>query len=231
MKIIAKFTLQMAGVIACLITLLFATSLSAARSGPVVVPENGYATGSDYGSGWRCKHSFIEKNDACEAVVVPENGHLAERGVNSKCNRSYRADGDSCVLIQVPANGYLTSSARKGWQCERGFKMVRDECLTIVLPPNAYLTNAQFGDEWECERGYKEANGNCEKIQVPTNAFLVDLSYGPGWKCERGYAPDASSSCLKLIVPENAHLKRDGNDWKCNRPYSRRGDACVKSIN
>lgn len=212
-----------------LIVLFAGPGLAAKRTGPVVVPENGYATGATYGTGWECSFGFVNRQGTCDPVVVPAYGYLNSRGDGWKCQRGYLKDGQNCRAIEVPANGYLTASSNPGWACERGYIANRDKCTLIDVPANAYLRNTSFGDPWECERGYRKSNQSCQKIIVPDNAFLVDLPYGPGWQCERGYAVSESQLCEMIQVPVNAHLNRRGDAWECNRPYKMRDNKCELS--
>jgi hypothetical protein len=198
------------------------------REGQLVVPENAYGNGSAYGKGWECSFGYKEKDDLCVAVEVPANGFISARGTDWSCSRGFREDSGECIEIIVPAGGYLTgSTAKTGWACERGYKETRETCEPIQLPPNAFLTNSAFGSGWECERGYREYNDACRKIAVPVNGYLVELTYGLGWQCGRGYSTLDDKTCTELVVPANAHLDRSGNAWECNRPYLKRGNACV----
>jgi hypothetical protein len=214
-----------------LLTLLMLCSMpgiAKEREGQLIVPEYAYANGSAYGNGWDCKFGFKQEDDLCIAVEVPANGFLDARGTGWKCKRGFREDSGECVEIAVPTGGYLTeSTAKTGWACDRRYEEARDTCELIQLPANGFLTNSAFGSGWECERGYREYNGTCRMIEVPANAYLIDLTYGTGWQCERGYSTPDNKICTELLVPANAHLDRSGNVWECNRPYLKRGNACI----
>jgi hypothetical protein len=71
-------------------------------------------------------------------------------------------------------------------------------------------------------------NGACRGINVPPRGYLTETSYGSGWACERGYRA-AGDDCVEVEVPENAHLDFSGNDWECDKPYSKRSDRCAPS--
>lgn len=232
MNAVLKYFYRVTGLTMALTILLTGPALAADRTGPVVVPENGYATGYSFGSGWECSFGFQADDAGCTAVAVPANAYLNSRGTGWKCIRGYHSIGlerTECLKINVPADGYLTeSSSRSGWACNRGFTATRDGCERIQVPANAYLTNSRSGSGWECERGYRPASGSCDAIPLPGNAYLVDKNYGPGWQCARGYYAVDSRSCSKLDVPENGRINSSGNDWQCNKPYSKRGDICVK---
>jgi len=213
-----------------ILSLIAIPGITAQRKTPVAVPDNGYANGAAYGKGWECKFGFKQKDERCIKVELPVNAYLNSRGEGWKCERGYRSQDDVCHEIKVPASGYLAdSSGTTGWSCKRGYKASRDICEPIAVPANGYLTNSSFGSGWACERGYRETNTNCIAIDVPDNAHLVDKTYGPGWQCARGYFTLDKKACDKLVTPDNAHLDRSGNAWDCNRPYSRRGDACVQT--
>ena len=54
--------------------------VTAERTGPVVVPDNAYATGSIYGSGWACVYGYRQRAGACDEVMVPANAYLNSNG-------------------------------------------------------------------------------------------------------------------------------------------------------
>ena len=72
-------------------------------------------------------------------------------------------------------------------------------------------------------------NGGCTSINVPLHGYLTERSYGSGWACERGYR-ESGDSCVVVEMPENAHLNFSGNDWDCNKPFSKRSDRCVPPL-
>ncbi len=212
-----------------ILSALFAMpGIAATQVGPLVVPDNGYASGASYGKGWHCEFGYRDTREACVETIVPANGYLNSRGNGWKCDRGFRVENEQCARIIVPENGYLAkSSSGAGWTCDRGFKASGDSCQRIKVPANGFLTNSSFGSGWECERGYSVSGTACVAVQLPANAYRVERSYGPDWQCERGYASSDSKTCNKLEVPANAHLIRDGNDWKCNAPYSKEGQLCI----
>jgi hypothetical protein len=227
-----KVLIAARGITMLIVFLLPAVSaVGAQRSGPVVVPDNAYANGFSFGTGWECSFGYDDKDAICIAIDVPDNGYLNSRGNGWKCDRGYHLAGfasKECSEIKVPANAYLAeSSSQSGWACNRGFKATRDACERILIPANAYPTNSSNGSGWECERGYRAMGESCVAISIPENAYLSERSYGPGWQCARGYYTADAKACRKLDVPEFAHLDNSGNSWECNRPYKQRGEACV----
>jgi hypothetical protein len=232
MNAVVKNFCRATGLAMALIILLTGPAWAADRTGPVVVPENGYANGYSFGSGWECSFGYQADDAGCTAVDVPANAYLNSRGTGWTCMRGYHSMGlerNECLKIEVPADGYLIdSNSQRSWACNRGFTATRDGCERIQVPDNAYLTNSRSGSGWECERGYREANGSCVAIPLPGNAYLVDKNYGPGWECERGYNTLDDKICSKLDMPENGHLDSSGNDWECSKPYEKRGKICVK---
>jgi hypothetical protein len=233
MNTVAKYFCQTIGLALSLIILLTGPGLAAKRTGPVVVPENGYANGYSYGIGWDCSFGYQKDAADCIAVDVPANAYLNSIGTGWQCMRGYHSVGfarNECLQISVPADGYLTESkSRKGWACNRGFTATGDGCESIRVPDNAYLTNSLNGSGWECARGYRAASGGCILIPLPDNAYLVTKNYGPGWQCARGYNTADDKTCSKLDVPENGHLNNSGNEWQCNKPYVKRGKTCIKT--
>ena len=211
-----------------LFTLFSMPGIAANRVGPVVVPDNGYANGASYGKGWDCDFGYRDTRETCVKTLVPANGYLNSRGNGWRCDRGFRPENGQCAQIIVPENGYLTkSTSGSGWTCGRGFQISGDTCKRIEVPANGFLTSSSLGTGWECERGYSVSGDTCVAVSLPVNAYLVERNYGPGWQCERGYASSESKSCNKLDVPANAHLFRNGNDWKCNEPYSKKGQLCI----
>jgi hypothetical protein len=227
MKKHTKYFCIAPALVLALSVLLTGTVLAAEHKTSVAIPDNGYATGASYGTGWKCKFGFTLERGACVEVVVPENGYIEERGDKWDCERGYRKERGECQMIEVPANGYLTNSSRAEWECERGYRATRVLCEPIKVPANAYLTNSSIGDPWKCERGYQQTNKDCQEILVPENAYLVDLNYGPGWECARGYNLTNAQACKKIQVPANAHLGRKGDEWLCNLPYVKIANNCV----
>ena len=137
-----KRRVKLAGLAWALFVLAAQPTWAAEPANTVVVPENGYATGASYGTGWKCSYGYEEQNDACVAVDLPANAYLSGRGNSWKCERGYRRDNDKCQKIDVPANGYIKASSQNGWACERGYQPSRDRCELIRIPANAYATNS-----------------------------------------------------------------------------------------
>ncbi len=149
------------------------------------MPEN--ASAKSYGDGWECNIGFRLNEDACVAVVVPQNAYDTNRSYGSgwECLHGFlRTDEAACVAVEVPEGGFLDPSGER-WRCLRGFIKVDDTCQEIVLPANAYLANASYGSTWKCERGYAASGETCEFINVPENAHL-DRS-GNGWECNKNF--------------------------------------------
>ena len=194
----------------------------------VEIPEHGYATTSSYRTGWKCSHGFEETNGSCIPVEVPANAYIdPSRGDSWKCSRGYREADNTCVAIDVPQDGHLNESIHGlGWECDRGYRAKGGACIAVTVPANAYPTYTTYGNGWECRRGYKEIDGGCDSIRVPANGYLTEPARGSGWACERGFRANGDQ-CEELRVPANAHLDYGGNDWDCNKPYSKRSDGCV----
>jgi hypothetical protein len=133
------------------------------------IPENAYATGMSYGSGWACRRGYEEAGGtSCAAIPVPDNAFLRSSRHDWQCNRGYRQDRETCVPIVLPDNAYLTDDTSEfGWACERGFTARSSDCVPIAVPENGCLTNADHGDEWACERGFFEIDGRCDPVALP----------------------------------------------------------------
>ncbi|MGR3734631.1 hypothetical protein [Pseudophaeobacter sp.] len=208
-------------------------SLAAAFAQPVSsdialvsVPANAHQ--KSYGEGWECDASYRLVDDACIAVIVPQNAYATNRTYGSgwECTHGFvEVGGESCAEIVVPDGGFLDPSGKR-WGCLRGFRKIDDSCQKIVLPDNAYLTENVHGAVWQCVRGYQTNGTSCVEIAVPKNAFLNTSTYGRRWTCERGYAV-SGDLCSRLDLPENAHLDRTGNSWVCNRNFQRKKDRCI----
>jgi len=220
----ATVTTLLAGlVIAVMLLSLPAFAQTAAQP----MPEN--ASAKKYASGWECNIGFRLNDDACVAVIVPQNAYETNRsyGPGWECLHGFRStDEASCVAVEVPEGGYLNPSG-EGWRCLRGYIKVDDTCQEIVLPANAYLADATFGSEWKCERGFEPTGDQCTAIVLPANAYLTSSGYGRPWTCERGFI-EQSGQCKAVAIPENGYF--DGADygrgWKCDRGYFASGEAC-----
>ena len=99
--------------------------------------------------------------------------------------------------------------------------------MAVIVPKNGHLTDSSYGTGWECDRGYRAVDKTCVAVKVPVNGYFVDLSYGPGWKCDRGFRESSRTTCVAVMVPENAHLDNSGNNWECNRPYHKQQGKCI----
>ena len=92
------------------------------------IPANGYAVDERYGSGWRCRHGYRERDGSCVAIEVPENAHLIARETRWRCNRGYERVDQSCQEVAVPPNAHLDLSGKR-WECSRGYKRLEDRCV------------------------------------------------------------------------------------------------------
>ena len=149
------------------------------------MPEN--ASTKSYGDGWECNIGFRLNENACVAVIVPQNAYNTNRSYGSgwECLHGFRrTDEPACVAIEVPEGGFLDPLGER-WRCLRGLIKVDDTCQEIVLPANAYFNDATCGTGWKCERGYKASGEACEFINVPENAHL-DRS-GNRWECNKNF--------------------------------------------
>ena len=122
-----------------------------------------------------------------------------------------------------PANAH-TKPYASGWEC--GFQKIGESCQVIRVPAHGYLAANTYGTGWECDRGFRAKDSTCEPVKVPENGYFVENSAGLGWTCERGYKK-LGASCKAIDLPKNAHLDYSGNDWECDRPYTRRQDQCA----
>jgi hypothetical protein len=156
---------------------------------------------------------------------LPANASAKSYGDGWTCDRGFRATGGACQPIEVPENALATqTSYGRGWECRRGFEEVNGRCNAIAIPANAYLNAA--GTRWECDRGFRPLDNRCTAIEVPENGYLTGSDFGSGWKCERGFRA-TGTACLRIELPANAHIDYSGNDWECDRPYSKLPDGCV----
>lgn len=194
----------------------------------IAVPENAFATGLPYGTGWTCRRGYTEVDrTSCDPIPVPPDAFLQSSGRDWQCDRGFRRAEETCVPIVLPPHAYLSEEwSGPGWACDRGFSAEADRCVPIAVPENGYLTNANYGDAWACERGFREIDGRCEPVTVPANAFLDPKTYGPGWRCERGFEP-VGNTCIAIDLPENSHLDHSGNRWSCDNGFQPSGGACT----
>jgi len=137
------------------------------------------------------------------------------------------AHRDGCAAIAVPKNAFLNDqSYGSGWDCARGYRKTADACEAIILPENSYLDPTSSATGWSCARGYRATATACELVKIPNQAYFAETSHGQSWKCERGYR-STENQCEKIVLPENGHLDYSGNDWDCDPPFARRGQACM----
>ncbi|UWS77992.1 hypothetical protein N1037_11900 [Phaeobacter sp. G2] len=198
-----------------------------AQTGSQPMPEN--ASAKSYGDGWECDIGFRLNENACVAVVVPQNAYDTNRSYGSgwECLHGFRRTDDAaCVAVEVPEGGFLDPSGER-WRCLRGYIKVDDTCQEIVLPANAYLADASYGSTWTCERGFEATGDLCTAIAVPANAYLNGSGYGQPWTCERGFFEQAGL-CEAVAIPANAYFDDAsyGPGWKCDRGYAASAKAC-----
>lgn len=198
-----------------------------AQSAPLPIPEN--ASAKSYSDGWECNTGFRLNENACVAVVVPQNAYETNRAYGSgwECLHGFReTDRTACVPVEVPAGGFLDPSGER-WRCLRGYTKVDDACQEIELPENAYLSDATYGSLWTCERGFEATGDRCTAIAVPANAFLNGSGYGLPWTCERGFF-ERSGRCEAVAIPEHAYFDDAsyGPGWQCDRGYAASGETC-----
>lgn len=155
-----------------------------AKNDAIDVPVN--ATAKSYGTGWSCNKGYREKNNACEAIIIPDNAYSTNKtyGIGWECNRGYRKIDDACVVIKIPVNGYLDFDGKKV-KCNRGYLMVDKFCKVINVPANGYLTKSSYGPGWECERGYQANKNACIPVKLPENSH-INFS-GNNWECDKPY--------------------------------------------
>ena len=198
-----------------------------AQTAALTMPEN--ASAKRYGSGWECNIGFRLNENACVAVVVPQNAYETNRSYGSgwECLHGFRGtDEAACVAVEVPEGGFLDPSGER-WRCLRGYIKINDTCQEILVPANAYLADASYGSMWTCKRGFETTGEQCTPIAVPANAFLNGSGYGQPWTCERGFFEKAGL-CEAVVVPQNAYFDGTtyGRGWKCDRGYAVSGDTC-----
>lgn len=198
-----------------------------AQSAALPIPEN--ASAKSYGDGWECNIGFRLSENACVAVIVPQNAYDTNRSYGSgwECLHGFRRTDDAaCIAVEVPEGGNLDPSGER-WRCLRGNIKVDYTCQEIVLPANAYLADASYGSTWTCERGFEATGDLCTAIAVPANAYLNTSSYGQRWTCDRGFFEQAGL-CEAVVIPANAYFDdatyRTG--WKCERGYVASGETC-----
>jgi hypothetical protein len=194
----------------------------------IAIPDNAYATGLPYGTGWTCRRGYAEADrTSCDLIPVPPNGFLRSSGHDWQCDRGFRRDRETCVPVVLPPHAYLSEDpSGPGWACDRGFRAEADLCVPVAVPANGYLTDAKYGNAWACERGFREVEGRCDPVVLPANAFVDPDTYGPGWSCERGFEA-VDDRCLEIVLPENAHLDHSGHRWSCDSGFQPSEGACV----
>lgn len=217
----------MAYVFGSVCALFFVVAPAVAQSTAPPMPEN--ASAKRYGEGWECNSGFRLNEDACDAVIVPENAYETNRtyGPGWACLHGYRVlDNIACVEVIVPDGGFLGPSGER-WHCSRGYLKVDDICQEIALPPNAYLSDASYQSGWECERGFEVSGETCAAIVVPQNAFLNPANYGQPWTCERGFFEE-NGQCAAVVIPMHAYFDDAtyGRGWRCERGYAATNRAC-----
>lgn len=106
-------------VIALMIASIFSVMLLAlpafAQAAAPPMPEN--ASPKSYGDGWQCNIGFRLNEDACVAVVVPQNAYDTHRtyGAGWECLHGYRKTDDAaCVAVDVPEGGLLRQANSGG---------------------------------------------------------------------------------------------------------------------
>lgn len=209
-----------------LAVLLFALPAFGQTAGQPM-PDN--ASAKSYGDGWECNIRFRLNENACVAVVVPQNAYDTNRSYGSgwECLHGFRrTDEAACVAVEVPEGGFLDPSGER-WQCLRGYIKVDDTCQEIVLPANAYLADASYGSTWMCERGFEATGDRCAAIAVPANAYLNGSGYGQPWTCERGFFEQVGL-CEAVAIPANAYFDDAtyGTGWKCDLGYAASAETC-----
>lgn len=219
-----------------MVTWLFATSVcflflavlpALAQTTSLPLPEN--ASPKSYGEGWECNIGYRLNEEACLAIVVPENAYETKRTYGSgwECLHGFRQTNESeCAAVIVPDGGFLDPSGLR-WHCLRGFVKLDDTCQKIDLPENAYLSNVTHGALWTCDRGFETTDGKCTAIVVPANGYLNASRYGQPWTCERGFFEQAGQ-CEAVAIPANAFFDDAsyGSGWRCERGYAASNRAC-----
>jgi hypothetical protein len=168
----------------------------AAQAVAITVPEN--ARANTYGDGWQCNQGYRKIDKSCNAIKMPGNAYLTNRGYGRgwACSYGYREQRENCVVFEVPKNAFLNSSGEE-WECSRGFRKQGLSCAAIKVPLNGYLVNSLhgYGNGWECDRGYRAGNYACVQVKVPKNAHLD--STGSDWECNRPYQKRRDECVMK----------------------------------
>ena len=112
------------------------------------------------GPGWRCNRGYNAVRNACVAVEIPANGHLADDvyGSGWECDRGYQRTGKTCALIKIPENAYLDTQGTD-WKCERSYRKAHGTCTAFTTPPNAHIDFS--GNDWVCDQPYRKQNDSC----------------------------------------------------------------------
>jgi hypothetical protein len=127
----------------------------------------------------------------------------------------------------LPANAHLSAYAT-GWECSRGYRRANETCEAVEVPANAYLNFS--GAAWDCNRGYRKIDQGCKPVTMPADAHADDEQFGSGWQCNRGYRTD-QEGCAAMKVPTHGFLLDPGDDWGCERGFTKRASAIQLPIN
>ena len=86
--------------------------------------------GPDTGSPWTCERGYFERDDTCEAVVVPENAYFddASYALGWKCDRGFAESDGGCTEIDLPDNAHLDRTGNR-WECHRNFQRSQGRCV------------------------------------------------------------------------------------------------------
>ena len=90
------------------------------------LPAN--ASARNFGEGWECDRGYRREDNACLAIIVPENAYATNRsyGTGWECMHGFQeVDGAICLEVVVPDGGYLDPSGQR-WNCLRGYIKVDD---------------------------------------------------------------------------------------------------------
>lgn len=170
-----------------------------------------------------CSPGFAMTETVTEKL--PKNAALKSYGTGWKCNPGFHRSNEDCIEVIAPENAYLTyTSYDNGWSCNWAYKKINDSCVKVILPDNAYIDAT--GEKWKCMRGYLKEKNTCSEIKVPKNAHFSETSYRTGWNCDRGYH-ESYGICIEVFRPKNSHLNYSGNNWECNKPYSKKDKSCI----
>ncbi|RLA11812.1 MAG: hypothetical protein DRQ59_09015 [Gammaproteobacteria bacterium] len=106
--------------------------------------------------------------------------------------------------------------------------MLSADLKATDAPANAhrYEEPVRFTDLeiWQCDRGYALSHDSRCVLPMPSESRKLSADgrlVGP--RCNIGYR---NMVCVKVIVPENAHLDIGGTEWFCKRGFRRRDNRC-----